>query len=216
MWLVKFCFSNLSGERVDSEKFHDQTLRWSNLNQNQHFLPFCQKLDLEEKEEPWLFLQQNPLCFSDGCFNSKMSALLLINGRRYDFGVNHGNVFQILRHFWLDKSVLFFILHPIRAKNRIWSFSRELHLFVVSVRWRKAWFSERQNMWSMVFFHNINPGARVQVKWRGEIEDGTIRYVGKLVTKDGDWAGLELDNRGSVNKLISGASIFLKNNLSHS
>lgn len=50
----------------------------------------------------------------------------------------------------------------------------------------------------MVFFHNINPGARVQVKWRGEIEDGTIRYVGKLVTKDGDWAGLELDNRGSV------------------
>ena len=63
----------------------------------------------------------------------------------------------------------------------------------------------------MVFFHNINPGARVQVKWRGEIEDGTIRYVGKLVTKDGDWAGLELDNRGSDNKLISGASIFLKN-----
>lgn len=63
----------------------------------------------------------------------------------------------------------------------------------------------------MVFFHNINPGARVQVKWRGEIEDGTIRYVGKLVTKDGDWVGLELDNRGSVNKLISGASIFLKN-----
>ena len=67
----------------------------------------------------------------------------------------------------------------------------------------------------MVFFHNINPGARVQVKWRGEIEDGTIRYVGKLVTKDGDWAGLELDNRGSVSELISGASIFLKN-LNHS
>lgn len=67
----------------------------------------------------------------------------------------------------------------------------------------------------MVFFHNINPGARVQVKWRGEIEDGTIRYVGKLVTKDGDWAGLELDNRGSANKLISGALMFLKN-LNHS
>ena len=119
MWLVKFCFSNLSRERVDSEKFHDQTLRWSNLNQNQHFLPFCQKLDLEGKEEPWLFLQQNPLCFSDGCFysNSKMSALLLINGRRYDFGVNHGNVFQILRHFWLAKSVLFFILH--QSEQRI-------------------------------------------------------------------------------------------------
>ena len=61
----------------------------------------------------------------------------------------------------------------------------------------------------MVFFHNVNPGARVQVKWRGEIEDGTIRYVGKLVTKDGDWVGVELDNRGSVNKFIAGATIEL-------
>ena len=52
---------------------------------------------------------------------------------------------------------------------------------------------------SMVFFHNINPGARVQVKWRGEIENGTIRYAGSLVAKDGDWVGIELDNRGSVN-----------------
>ena len=53
------------------------------------------------------------------CFysNSKMSALLLVNGRRYDFGVNHGNVFQILRQFWLDKSVLFFILH--QSERRI-------------------------------------------------------------------------------------------------
>lgn len=50
----------------------------------------------------------------------------------------------------------------------------------------------------MVFFHNINPGARVQVKWRGEIENGTIRYAGSLVAKDGDWVGIELDNRGSV------------------
>ena len=50
----------------------------------------------------------------------------------------------------------------------------------------------------MVFFHNINPGARVQVKWRGEIENGTIRYAGSLVAKDGDWVGIELDNRGIV------------------
>lgn len=61
----------------------------------------------------------------------------------------------------------------------------------------------------MVFFHNINPGARVQVKWRGEIEDGTIRYVGKLVTKDGDWAGLELDNRvGNTSGLYKGIQYF--------
>lgn len=59
----------------------------------------------------------------------------------------------------------------------------------------------------MVFFHNINPGARVQVKWRGEIENGTIRYAGSLVAKDGDWVGIELDNRGSVN---DGASRFKK------
>ena len=50
----------------------------------------------------------------------------------------------------------------------------------------------------MVFFHNINPGARVQVKWRGEIESGTIRYAGSLVAKDGDWVGVELDNAGNV------------------
>ena len=48
----------------------------------------------------------------------------------------------------------------------------------------------------MVFFQNINPGARVQVKWRGEIETGTIRYAGSLVAKDGDWVGVELDNGG--------------------
>ena len=52
---------------------------------------------------------------------------------------------------------------------------------------------------SMVFFHNVKPGARVQVKWRGEIENGTIRYAGNLVAKDGDWVGVELDNRGNVN-----------------
>jgi len=48
----------------------------------------------------------------------------------------------------------------------------------------------------MVFFHNINPGARIQVRWRGEIENGTIRYAGGLVAKDGECVGIELDNRG--------------------
>ena len=57
----------------------------------------------------------------------------------------------------------------------------------------------------MVFFHNINPGARVQVRWRGEIENGTIRYAGSLVAKDGEWVGVELDNRGMYRK---DASIF--------
>ena len=49
----------------------------------------------------------------------------------------------------------------------------------------------------MVFFHNITIGARVQVRWRGGIENGVIRYAGNMVTKDGEWVGLELDNRGS-------------------
>jgi len=111
-------FQSVERIRVDSEKFHDQTLRWSNLNQNQHFLPFCQKLDLEEKEEPWLvskILSASLIVAFNS--NSKMSALLLVNVRRYDFGVNHGNVFQILRQFWLAKSVLFFILH--QSEQRI-------------------------------------------------------------------------------------------------
>lgn len=55
----------------------------------------------------------------------------------------------------------------------------------------------------MVFFHNINPGARVQVRWRGEIENGTIQYAGSLVAKDGEWVGIELDNRGTVAMLRS-------------
>lgn len=62
---------------------------------------------------------------------------------------------------------------------------------------------------SMVFFHNINPGARVQVKWRGEIESGTIRYAGSLVAKDGDWVGVELDNAvGNTSGLFKGIQYF--------
>lgn len=61
----------------------------------------------------------------------------------------------------------------------------------------------------MVLFHNINPGARVQVKWRGEIESGTIRYAGSLVAKDGDWVGVELDNAvGNTSGLFKGIQYF--------
>lgn len=61
----------------------------------------------------------------------------------------------------------------------------------------------------MVFFHNINPGARVQVRWRGEIENGTIRYAGNLVAKDGEWVGVELDNRvGNTSGLYKGIQYF--------
>ena len=48
----------------------------------------------------------------------------------------------------------------------------------------------------MVLFHNINAGARVEVKWRGEIQPGTVRYTGGLVAKEGDWVGIELDRKG--------------------
>ncbi|KAL9965692.1 hypothetical protein ACROYT_G029530 [Oculina patagonica] len=61
----------------------------------------------------------------------------------------------------------------------------------------------------MVFFHNINPGARVQVRWRGEVENGTIRYAGNLVAKDGEWVGIELDNRvGNTSGLYKGIQYF--------
>lgn len=61
----------------------------------------------------------------------------------------------------------------------------------------------------MVFFHNINPGTRVQVKWRGEIETGIVRYAGGLVAKDGDWVGVELDNAvGNTSGLFKGIQYF--------
>lgn len=61
----------------------------------------------------------------------------------------------------------------------------------------------------MVFFHNINPGARVQVRWRGKIETGTIRYAGSLMAKDGEWVGIELDKRvGNTSGLYKGIQYF--------
>lgn len=61
----------------------------------------------------------------------------------------------------------------------------------------------------MVFFRNVKPGARVQVRWQGEIETGTIRYAGSLVAKDGEWVGIELDNRvGNTSGLYKGIQYF--------
>ena len=78
-----------------------------------------------------------------------------------------------------------------------YGFSTDLHFLLARV---DEGVRGKQNVEerSMVFFHNINPGARVQVRWRGEIENGTIRYAGSLVAKDGEWVGIELDNRGSI------------------
>ena len=79
----------------------------------------------------------------------------------------------------------------------LWGFFGDLHFLLARI---EEGLRGKQNVEerSMVFFHNINPGARVQVRWRGEIENGTIRYAGSLVAKDGEWVGIELDNRGSA------------------
>lgn len=118
MWLVKFCFSNLLRERLDSEKFHDQMLRRIWIRTNTSYLSVKNLTWKKRKSHDYssskILSASLKVAFNP---SSKMSPLLLINGRRYDFGVNHGNVFQILRHFWLDKSVLFFILH--QSERRI-------------------------------------------------------------------------------------------------
>ena len=98
--------------------------------------------------------------------------------------------------FWLERDnspanrVLFAV---------VWSF-QSIYIFYSQVCSIEEGLRGRQNVEGrpMVFFHNINPGARVQVRWRGAIENGTIRYAGSLVAKDGEWVGIELDNRGTV------------------
>lgn len=61
----------------------------------------------------------------------------------------------------------------------------------------------------MVLFSNLKLNARVQVKWRGEILNGTVRYTGRLVTRSGDWVGVELDERGK--KITLGSKNCFKN-----
>lgn len=61
----------------------------------------------------------------------------------------------------------------------------------------------------MVLFSNINIKARVQVKWRGEIFNGTVRYTGGLVARSGEWVGVELDERvGDSSGLYKGIQYF--------
>lgn len=48
---------------------------------------------------------------------------------------------------------------------------------------------------AMVLFCNIHVGARVEVKWRGRIFNGKVRHKGGLVAREGDWVGVELDEK---------------------
>lgn len=50
---------------------------------------------------------------------------------------------------------------------------------------------------NMVGFENLKVGSRVQTHKDGEIYQGTVRYKGGLVTRDGDWVGVELDDPGT-------------------
>lgn len=50
----------------------------------------------------------------------------------------------------------------------------------------------------MVLFENLKIGSRVQANWHGRIVKGTVRYKGGLVTREGDWAGVELDEPGET------------------
>ncbi len=48
----------------------------------------------------------------------------------------------------------------------------------------------------MVNFENLKVGSRVQTSRDGEIFQGTVRYKGGLITRDGNWVGVELDKPG--------------------
>lgn len=52
----------------------------------------------------------------------------------------------------------------------------------------------------MVLFQNINVKARIEVLWRGDIHEGTVRYTGVLVARPGEWVGVELDRAGKIIK----------------
>ena len=50
----------------------------------------------------------------------------------------------------------------------------------------------------MVNFENLKIGSRVQTSKDGEIFQGTVRYKGGLITREGNWVGVELDKPGTV------------------
>ena len=50
----------------------------------------------------------------------------------------------------------------------------------------------------MVLYDNIKIGQRVEVRWQGWIEPGTIKYKGALNGVRGEWVGVALDRKGDV------------------
>jgi dynactin complex subunit len=51
----------------------------------------------------------------------------------------------------------------------------------------------------MVNFENLKVGSRVQTTKDGEVFLGTVRYKGGLITREGNWVGVELDKPGTTN-----------------
>eukprot|EP00057_Strongylocentrotus_purpuratus_P002704 XP_003725067.1 PREDICTED: dynactin, 150 kDa isoform [Strongylocentrotus purpuratus] len=61
----------------------------------------------------------------------------------------------------------------------------------------------------MVLFININIGQRVEVIYKGEVHEGTVKYKGGLTNTTGDWVGLDLDEPiGKHNGLYKGRQYF--------
>ncbi|XP_071499016.1 uncharacterized protein [Diadema antillarum] len=61
----------------------------------------------------------------------------------------------------------------------------------------------------MVLFININVGQRVEVIYKGEVHEGTVKYKGGLTNVTGDWVGIELDEPvGKHNGLYKGRQYF--------
>lgn len=64
-------------------------------------------------------------------------------------------------------------------------------------------------MATMVQFLNINIGQRVEVRHKGRLYRGTVRYKGGVITKPGDWVGVELDSPdGNHNGTFMGRHYF--------
>ena len=57
----------------------------------------------------------------------------------------------------------------------------------------------------MVNFENLKTGSRVQAIKDGEIFEGTVRYKGRLITREGNWIGVELDKPGTctINMVVT-------------
>ncbi|XP_028401130.1 uncharacterized protein LOC114524190 [Dendronephthya gigantea] len=61
----------------------------------------------------------------------------------------------------------------------------------------------------MVHFDNLKVGTRVQTNRDGEIFQGTVRFKGGLISREGNWVGVELDKpAGYTSGLIKGHRYF--------